>query len=249
MAQIKDALSKRFEKKPENKAKMDLLAMQTASGTLSSLSGVFKVTNLTEKETTDLSYLLDSYKKENQQTEYDLQSLSSITAEVKAINNQAIILHGERIKKAQAILSKYKDGAFSSWLMATYGNRQTPYNFLQYYEFYTSCNEQMQKAIDLIPKQVVYSLATRDIIKEAKEQFILEYKGETKSQLLAKLRDLFPLEHDDGRKQKTTDTVFDKLKKLDSLIKRQSFKPTKKEVVAIEEALFLLKELIQKKAP
>lgn len=66
----------------------------------------------------------------------DLAELSLITSEVKAINNQAAILHGERIKKAQTLLKSYQEGAFSAWLNATYGNRQTPYNLMQYYEFF-----------------------------------------------------------------------------------------------------------------
>ena len=86
----------------------------------------------------------------------DLEFLTTITSEVKAINNQAIILHGERIKQCtRTFLTKYRDGAFSAWLISTYGNRQTPYNFLQYYEFYQSLNLELQKRMDDMPRQVV----------------------------------------------------------------------------------------------
>ena len=39
--------------------------------------------------------------------EEDKEALYSLTAEIKSIHNQSIILHGERIKKAQEILKKY----------------------------------------------------------------------------------------------------------------------------------------------
>lgn len=249
MSNIKSALSKRFEKNSEKPTKMDRLAEQTSLGTLSSFSGVFKVAGLTPDEKDSLKTLLDSYKQEDSSLDFDLESLCAITSEVKAINNQAIILHGERIKKAQTILVKYKDGAFSTWLLQTYGNRQTPYNFLQYYDFYSSCTENMQKAIDLLPKQVIYTLASRNILKEIKEQFILQYKGETKAELLAKIRDLFPLEDSDKRSQKIAEQALEGLKKTKKLLERKSFKPTKFELNELLEALESLKDIcLQKKA-
>lgn len=233
MSDIKTALSKRFEKTSNKATKMDKLAEASSFGSLSSFSGVFKVCALTESETLSIQELLEDYKTEGQESSSDLQSLIAITSEVKAIHNQAIILHGERIKKAQQVLSKYRDGAFSAWLMATYGNRQTPYNFLQYYEFYSSFSEQMQKNIDRLPKQVVYTLASRAALKEEKEKFILSYQGETKTELLNKLRDLFPLEDSDERKQKNSEQAVKLLKKLISIAQRKSFKPSKNETEAL----------------
>ena len=85
----------------------------------------------------------------------------SLTCEVKAINNQAAILHGERIKKAHQILTPYKDGAFTAWLISTYGNRQTPYNLMQYYEFCEAMPKNLREQIEWMPRQAVYVLATR----------------------------------------------------------------------------------------
>lgn len=248
MSNVKSALSKRFEKNTEKPTKMDRLAEQTSLGSLSSFSGVFKVASLTSDEKDSLKAILDSYKQEESSIDTDLEFLCAITSEVKAINNQAIILHGERIKKAQTILTKYKDGAFSLWLMQTYGNRQTPYNFLQYYEFYTTSTDAIQKAIDLLPKQVIYTLASRDIVKEIKEQFILSYKGETKAELLARIRDLFPLDDEDKRSQKISEQVLECLKKTKKLIERKSFKPTKNELSEILESLDTLKSFCMEKS-
>jgi hypothetical protein len=247
MSNVKSALSKRFEKNTEKPTKMDRLAEQTSMGSLTSFSGVFKVTSLTEDEKDSLKALLDSYKNQDSSVDGDLESLCAITSEVKAINNQAIILHGERIKKAQIVLKKYKDGAFSQWLLQTYGNRQTPYNFLQYYEFYISSSQSMQKAIDLLPKQVIYTLASRDIVKEIKEQFILSYQGETKAELLARIRDLFPLDDEDKRSQKISEQVLESLKKTKKLLEKKSFKPTKNELTDIKETLESLSSICLQK--
>lgn len=248
MSDIKSMLSKRFEKGSNKPTKMDHLATKTSSGSLSSFSGVFKVVDLSSEEKLSLEELLKNYSSPHQDTMQDLEALSMITSEVKAINNQAIILHGERIKKAQAILTSYKDGAFSAWLMSTYGNRQTPYNFLQYYELYTTLSEQLQKCVDLMPKQVIYTLASREGSLKEKEEFILGYRGETKQQLLALLRDAFPLEEEDKRKQKLPKQALQNLRSLSSLFKKSSFKPSTQEKELILELLEELKNLTLKKA-
>ena len=92
----------------------------------------------------------------------DLNHLISLTSEVKAINNQAALLHGERIKKAHQILTRYRDGAFTAWLMAAYGNRQTPYNLMQYYEFCEAMPKQLASKIELMPRQAIYVFASRE---------------------------------------------------------------------------------------
>ena len=245
MSDIKSALTKRFEKNPSKSTKMDKLAEASSVGSLSSFSGVFKVSSLSDAETKSLQELLEEYKSEKDEVSSDLQDLAEITSEVKAIHNQAIILHGERIKRAQTIFSKYRDGAFSAWLMTTYGNRQTPYNFLQYYEFYICFSESMQKMIDKLPKQVIYTLASRNVSRPEKESFILSYQGETKNELLSKIRDLFPLEEEDERKQKLSDEAISSLKKLLLLIQRKGFKPTEKEKKTLQELAKELQHLLE----
>lgn len=198
MSQVNALLNQRL-KKPEKSTKMAEMAKQTASGNLTSFSGIFSVNELTEKEKAYLENLLQHYQIDPSQLSQDFTSLASITSEVKAINNQAAILHGERIKKAQTILTRYKDGAFTSWLMAAYGNRQTPYNFLQYYEFYEKLPKPMRPLIETMPRQAIYTLASREAPLEKKQEFIESFQGETKAELLMKIRTYFPLEEKDKR--------------------------------------------------
>ena len=156
MSQVNALLNQRL-KKPEKSSKMAEMAKQTASGNLTSFSGIFSVNDLSPKEKSDLENLLHHYIIDPTHLSQDLNSLIALTSEVKAINNQAAILHGERIKKAQTILTRYKDGAFTTWLMAAYGNRQTPYNFLQYYEFHEKLPKPIRPLLEAMPRQAIYT--------------------------------------------------------------------------------------------
>ena len=139
ISKFNDLLNLRFKQKEKTQPpKMTALVERSNNGDLSSFSGVFRVAQLNEKEKADLESILRTFRiGEAVDFDGDLKALMAITSEVKAITNQAVILHGERIKRAQELLKKYREGAFTAWLFSTYGNRQTPYNFLQYYEFYS----------------------------------------------------------------------------------------------------------------
>jgi hypothetical protein len=212
----------------------------SSSGNLSSFAGVFRISPLTDREKASLHEILSAYKNEEQEIQQDLFHLSAITAEVKAINNQAIILHGERIKKAQEILKSYRDGAFSAWLVATYGNRQTPYNFLQYYELYVSLPESLHPKLDEMPRQAVYSLASRSGSIDQKEQIIARYSGEPKQELLQLIRQAFPLGTEDKRAHNLSDVAISALKRLHNQLDTPSFRPNPKQKSAL---LHLLKEI------
>lgn len=204
MNKVNKFLSQRL-KKAEKTSKMSALATQSMEGNLTSFSGVFGFTDLNASEKDDLAQILKKFARENEalEVDQDLKSLITLTSEVKAINNQALILHGERIKAAQTILTRYKDGAFTTWLINTYGNRQTPYNFLQYYEFYLSLPQTLRPLIEVMPKQAIYTLASRDGDLEDKQSIVENYQGETKKELIQIIRETFPLSEKDKRAKST----------------------------------------------
>jgi hypothetical protein len=225
-------------KSKESEKKVTALAERTSSGSLSSFSGVFKVAPLSEEETQSLSEIISQYQKQDYEfAEKDLQDLLAITSEVKAITNQAVLLHGERIKKAQDILKNYQDGAFSSWLIATYGNRQTPYNFLQYYELYLTLPKDLHDKLNDIPRQAIYTLASRSAPLEKKEEFIKGYEGQPKRILLSLIRKNFPIQEQDHRQPNLTKQVFVSLERLHDLIKHKKFSPSEEQKKEIEEEL------------
>ena len=87
-------------KKESPTQKMVAMAERSAGGNLSSFSGLFSPAELSKEEKSKLVDLLNAYAKGEEDVESDLYSLARITSEVKAINNQAAMLHGERIKRA-----------------------------------------------------------------------------------------------------------------------------------------------------
>lgn len=201
-------------KKTSGATKMTSLAERSANGHMNSFAGLFSPSELTEIEKERLQELLSEYATDEKDVSEDFVSLSHITSEVKAINNQAAILHGERIKKAQNILKSYREGAFTAWLVAIYGNRQTPYNLMQYYEFYEALPKVLHPKLESMPRQAVYTLASREGSFEVKKGVVENYTGETKNVLLALIRDLFPLEELDKRKQNFFQNALDGLEKV-----------------------------------
>jgi hypothetical protein len=224
MSKVNNLLFSRLKQKF---SKMSELAEVSSQGNLSSFAGVFKIHPLSSQEKQSLEELLNSYKNDTHTTiQEDFQALIHITSEIKAINNQAALLHGERIKKAQEILKNYRDGAFSSWLIATYGNRQTPYNFLQYYEFYLELPPHLHSKLDEIPRQAIYTLASRDAPFEKKQELLLSCNGQTKKQLLSLIRQTFPLEDADKRKVDLPSQALTTLQELHKLFSQKQFSPT-----------------------
>lgn len=217
-------LNKRL-KTEKNANKMHQLADRSNSGQLSSFSGVFQVGNVSQKEQDALKNILENHRGETNNLDFDLKELTQVTAEVKAISNQAAMLHGERIQKARQLLANYKNGAFSAWLLETYGNRQTPYNFLLFYEFYNELPETLQEKVDEMPKQVIYTLSARSAPQKEKEKFVSKYKGETKAELLKTLRKSFPLATHDKRSSNAAHYTLSTLKRLVNTLHQEEYKP------------------------
>lgn len=244
MSHINTRLNERLKK--GDQSKMAALAKQSASGNLTSFSGIFGASELNDQEKTSLESLLNSYKLSNRDLTPDLAALIHITSEVKAINNQAAILHGERIKKAHTILTGYRDGAFTAWLIAAYGNRQTPYNFLQYYEFYEALPKALRPQIEAMPRQAVYTLASREGALEKKQEIVEKYKGETKGELLQTIREIFPLAKQDRRRHNAGDNIILDLARISRTLKLTQVSLTKQQRETILQLLAAVQQYVTK---
>jgi hypothetical protein len=244
MSKFNDLLHLRFKQK-DSKQKMTELVERASNGELSSFSGIFRVAELNEKEKADIETILHTFKLSSEDDiESDLKALMAITSEVKAITNQAVILHGERIKRAQEILKGYRDGAFTAWMFATYGNRQTPYNFLQYYEFYTLLPQALHPKLDQMPRQAVYSLASRNGSLEKKESIVENYTGQAKDELLKLIRLEFPLPEDDKRSPQLAHHAVQMLKRAREILKNRNCTPREDEKQAIRNLTAQIETLV-----
>lgn len=247
MSKFNDLLNLRFKSKETPQAKMNALVERATNGDLSSFSGVFRVAPLNSQEKDELQTILQTHRQhDSDDIDSDLKALSAITSEVKAITNQAVILHGERIKKAQEILKRYRDGAFTAWLYAIYGNRQTPYNFLQYYEFYTLTPQPLHAKIDQMPRQAVYSLASRNGDLNRKLEIVKTYAGQPKQELLKVIRQEFPLDEDDKRLPHFGGHGIAFLKRAREMFKHSQCKLTPLEKKQALQLVGQLSELIEK---
>lgn len=247
MSKFNDLLNLRFKQKETPQQKMTALVERSNNGDLSSFSGVFRVAQLNEKEKADIESILRNFSPEDTaHYDTDLRALMAITSEVKAITNQAVILHGERIKRAQEILKKYREGAFTAWLFTTYGNRQTPYNFLQYYEFYTVLPQTLHPKLDQMPRQAVYSLASRAGALDKKETIVKNYTGQAKEELLKLIRSEFPLPEDDKRLPQFSLNALSFLKRAREMLKNPHCKPREDERKQLQSLLNQIQSLIEK---
>ncbi len=242
-SKLSSILEKRLQDSGQKNSKVKDLANQAAEGNLSGFRGIFRIVPLSAKEEMLLNALLKKYAIESTEDtrEEDCKKLSQLSSELKAIHNQAAFLHGERIKQAQILLKNYKEGAFSAWLVAVYGNRQTPYNFLYYYEFYHALSPPLQKKLELLPRQAAYTLASRQGEKEKKEKIVEQYQGEKKAEILKKIREYFPLKEKDKRASKEKLAIaplISQLKNLQQTLSSQENRLLKELYSLIEEHIY-----------
>ncbi|MCX6994509.1 MAG: CT583 family protein [Chlamydiae bacterium] len=216
MSQIKNILDLRMKGKEQ--PKMAAMAERSMNGQSTNFSGVFTVSEITPLETDELRKILEKFTQDGGGITQDLFTLKILTSEIRAISNQSSLLHGERIKRAQDILKRYKEGAFSAWLQKAYGNRQTPYNFLQYFEFHSILSKEQRSLLEDLPRQAIYSLASRKIPLEDKLHLISHVKGQTKKQILTEMRMRFPLSEKDRRKSIASNQAEKLLKEAFSIL-------------------------------
>ncbi len=162
---------------------------------------------LNEQEEEQLRQLLydffDPSQNTEQQIEQDFRTLRTIGGEVRAIAHQSLLLQGERIKRGQTVLKKYQEGAFTQWLVSTYGNRRTPYSYLQYYEFYQLLPSlALKQKMESMPRQAAYALASRPGRVEEKSEIIEAYTGQPQRELIALIQEKFPTDVDDQRSKR-----------------------------------------------
>ncbi len=136
-----------------------------------------------------------------------IEQLTSITKQIKSISAQSVLLHGERIQQAQSLLADYREGAFTKWLINTYGNRQTPYCMLRYYEFHQSAPKEARSMIESAPKKCMYLLASREGDEKKKLDLIQNHGNKPQAKFLQEIQDAFPTKEKDKRKPLLGSTI------------------------------------------
>ncbi|MDF2577728.1 MAG: pGP6-D [Chlamydiales bacterium] len=170
---------------------------------------------LKEREYSRLVSILTTFSRiQPPENEEDLQELENITSELKGLIGGSVLLQGERIKKAQRLFFSYKEGAFKSWLLSLYGNRQTPYNMLQYYELHYDLPAAMRNILEQLPRKAAYILASRQAPLEDKIKILQRYKGEKQDDFIIIIRNTFPGSVYDQRRKNVKISTLNAMNKL-----------------------------------
>jgi hypothetical protein len=104
--------------------------------------------------------------------------------------------------------------------------------------------KKLHTLIDAMPRQAVYTLASREGPSSHKEEVVQSSIGKTKAELLELIRELFPLEAADKRKQSTEDNAIMLLQKTCHLLKRHKGRFSESKKKTIHQLLNLIKETI-----
>ncbi|NGX59125.1 MAG: hypothetical protein KR126chlam3_00270 [Chlamydiae bacterium] len=159
---------------------------------------------LSEEESSQIHLLLETSSQEGQfsseKVDEDHHVLTEITTQIRAIEKQSVLLHGERIFKAQNVLKKYHDGTFSKWLNLAYGNRQTPYRMLQFYDLFSRLEKDEKELMSSMPKRAAYVLASRAGEIEKKVEIIKAHHDSPPNEIIKAVQEAFPLKESDRRK-------------------------------------------------
>jgi hypothetical protein len=218
---LDQVLAERLSSAVSNKVRK--LAERSAQGALSSAATLFSPRPPSKQETEEMVELLRPFTLISEEPSLRIEGvareLATLKIEIQAINKQAILLHGERILKAQTLLKKYHEGAFSKWLKETYGNRQTPYNFLFFYQLFSALEKELQELFDRMPKIAAYSLASKDVPLSEKKEFIKSSHSASRQEILYALKQRFPLKQEDKRGHVRARSLFSSLKKVHILLK------------------------------
>ncbi len=205
------------------------------------LRTVFTVAPLSNEDSKQLQQILEKSAIEsqisNEQVDSDHKNLLHITTEIRAIEKQSALLHGERINKAQQILKKYRDGTFTNWLLLAYGNRQTPYSWLQFYELFQRLEKDEQSKISSMPKKAAYVLAGRNGALEKKVAIIKEHYESSRDEIIQVVQETFPLAEEDKRKASKRVSDADLLREILPKIRRLTYKKSLQRVLDLAEKL------------
>ncbi len=172
-----------------------------------SFSSLFQLEELSEKEAQEIENLLQegAHALSAVEVKRDVQLMQNLTAEVRSINKQGVILIGERLTRAREILRRYGDGksTFADWLIKTFGSKRTAYNILSYYELHQALPDaSVREKFKSLPLKAAYVLASRSGEVAEKAQMVEAYAGEKPKLMIEKIQKTFPLRRGDKRRRK-----------------------------------------------
>jgi len=96
-----------------------------------------------------------------------------------------------------------------------------------------------------MPKQAIYTLASRFGNEDKKKEIIKNYSGQPKNELLSIIRKLFPLDKNDKRAPNIANNLISLLIKANELIEEPLFNPKQKQKKQISNLLSEIKSKLK----
>ncbi|MBS3905180.1 MAG: CT583 family protein [Simkania sp.] len=207
---------------------------------------VFAIQDLDQVETQELKQLLENSAPEDKDPytiQHDFDLLKNITAEIKSIQKQSILLLGERIVKAKTILDFYGNGltTFTKWLDATFSSRRTAYNCMAYHEFYHALpSDHLRQRLKLMSYKAVYMLASRAGTMEQKVKIVETYYALKQEDIIPIIQEAFPVQETEKKGESALEGDLEELERvIERLFRRsQQLKPKHRQrLKAIKELM------------
>lgn len=189
---------------------------------------VFQVSPLDPEQSREFELLLfESYQPgrlTEEEVGEDYRKLVSITAEIKAIHKQQILLIGERIFQVRELLKNYGDGqnTFTKWIESVFGSKRTAYNILRYYEFYHELpSVELRTHLKRMPLKAAYCLSNRQAPLDKKVLIIQNYVDQKPDDLILLIKEQLPIPEHDKRRKSGNQVTIEKMKSLCETLRKR----------------------------
>ena len=108
---------------------------------------------------------------------------------------------------------------------------------------------ELHTKIDQMPRQAVYTLASRNGDLERKQEIVHNYAGQPKQELLKMIRQMFPLAEDDGRMPNFGGHGLTFLKRAKEMFKNSHCRLTPEEKTKAQQLIDQIRVLIENTCP
>lgn len=207
-----------------------------------SFKSLFDVQNISEQEKHILKEIMPDIQ------DNDFQTISQITAEVRSIHKQGVLLIGERLFKAKQVFKKYSHGEmnFSKWLRFAFSSLKTAYNALGFYDLYNHLpSEHLKKKLKEMPAKSSYILASRKGELEDKIAIISSYEGQTHDEVFSLIEQKFPTDLEDKRGQKKPKLILKRIEKECNSLAQLRGKMNQEQKGQIQQMIEKLQSLLE----
>lgn len=210
---------------------------------------VFEVSPLDNEQSRELELMLfENYqpgKVSEEDVGNDFQKLINLTAEIKAIHKQQVLLIGERIFEVRELLRNYGDGqnTFTKWIEKVFGSKRTAYNMLKYYEFFNELPTiEHKNHLKKIPLKAAYCLSNRQAPLEKKLTIIENYTDQKPDDLILLIKEQIPVPEHDKRRKSANQATIERMKSLCDMLKKRKSALTDSDRKQIQDILEELQE-------